>query len=104
MGWILGIAATAALLVIGGAVLACVAGYRGGEVRMEEAVRWLEMSAGKGNQYAQYQCASADRRILSQGAAPYCQCVQAHPGSAGTISGEGKESVPVADAEASPGA
>ncbi len=30
MGWILGIAATAALPVIGGAVLACVAVYRVG--------------------------------------------------------------------------
>ena len=35
MGWILGIAATAALLVSGGAVLACVAVYRVGAFRID---------------------------------------------------------------------
>ena len=35
MGWILGIAATAMLLMIGGAVLACVAVYRFGAFRID---------------------------------------------------------------------
>ena len=41
--------------------------------------------------------------ILSKGAAPYRQRVQAHPGFTGSLAGKGKELVPAADAEIASG-